>query len=44
MSEDDLELTLSRIRNVIRQRVEGLPSHGDYIRSCCTAEQATSAA
>jgi tryptophan halogenase len=40
MAEDDLELTLSKIRSAIKQRVDGLPSHGDYIRSCCAAEQA----
>ncbi|HEY7006668.1 MAG TPA: tryptophan halogenase family protein [Sphingomicrobium sp.] len=44
MSEDDLELTLSRIRAAIKQRVDSLPSHGDYIRSCCAAEAATTAA
>ena len=44
MAEDDLELTLSRIRNIIKQRVEGLPSHAEYIRSCCAAQPATTAA
>jgi tryptophan halogenase len=44
MSEDDLELTLSRIRSAIRQRVDGLPLHGDFIRSCCAAQPATTAA
>jgi tryptophan halogenase len=44
LSEDDLELTLSRIRAAIRERVASLPSHGDYIRSCCAAEPATTAA
>jgi tryptophan 7-halogenase len=44
MAEDDLELTLSRIRGIIKQRVEGLPSHADYIRSCCAAQPATTAA
>jgi tryptophan halogenase len=44
MSEDDLELTLSRIRSAIRQRVDGLPSHADFIRSCCAAQPATTAA
>ena len=43
MSEDDLELTLSRIRAAIRQRVDSLPAHGDFIRSCCAAEAATAA-
>jgi hypothetical protein len=44
MSEDDLELTLSRIRSAIRQRVDGLPLHGDFIRSCCAAQPAPTAA
>jgi tryptophan halogenase len=44
MSEDDLQLTLARIRSAIRQRVEALPSHGDYIRGCCAAQPATNAA
>ena len=44
MSEDALELTLSKIRGIIKQRVDGLPSHGDFIRSCCAAEPATTAA
>ena len=38
MSDDDLQLTLSRIRSVIRKRVEALPSHGDFIRSCCASK------
>jgi tryptophan halogenase len=44
LSEDDLELTMSRIRTVIRDRVDALPSHRDYIRSCCAAQPATTAA
>ena len=44
MSEDDLELTLSRIRSAIRTRVASLPTHADFIRSCCAAEAAASAA
>ncbi len=44
LSEDDLELTLSRIRAAIRDRVASLPSHADYIRSCCAAEPAVTAA
>jgi len=44
MSDDDLQLTLARIRSAIRQRVDGLPQHEDFIRSCCAAEQATAAA
>jgi tryptophan halogenase len=37
MSEDTLDLTLSRIRSAIRQRVDSLPSHADFIRNCCAA-------
>ena len=44
MSDDDLQVTLSRIRAAIKQRVDALPSHGDFIRSCCAAQQATAAA
>jgi tryptophan halogenase len=44
MSDDDLELTLSRIRAAIKQRVDGLPTHADFIRSCCAAQPATTAA
>jgi tryptophan halogenase len=40
MSEGDLEITLSRIRAAIKQRVAGLPSHADFIRSCCAAQPA----
>ena len=43
MAEDDLELTLSRIRAAIKQRVDALPSHGDFIRSCCAARATTDA-
>ena len=44
MAEDDLDLTLSKVRAAIRQRVGGLPAHADFIRSCCAAEAATTAA
>jgi len=44
MSEDDLELTLSRIRSAIRERVTQLPSHKDFIASCCAAAVASNAA
>jgi tryptophan 7-halogenase len=44
MSEDDLELTLSRIRSVIRDRVAGLPPHEEYIRRCCAARPEMTAA
>jgi tryptophan halogenase len=44
MSEDDLELTLARIRAAIKQRLNQLPSHKDYIASCCAAAPASTAA
>ena len=44
LSEDELQLTLSRIRAAIRDRVASLPPHGDYIRSCCAARPAMTAA
>jgi tryptophan halogenase len=44
MSDDDLDLTLSRIRSAIKQRVAELPSHAAYIQSCCAARPASTAA
>ena len=44
MSDDDLELTLARIRSAIKQRVGELPTHGQFIASCCAATAASSAA
>ena len=44
MSDDDLDLTLARIRSAIRQRVDSLPSHGSFIQSCCAAQPESSAA
>jgi tryptophan halogenase len=44
MSQDDLELTLSRVRSVIRERVASLPSHAEYISSCCAAQAEMTAA
>ena len=40
MSEDDLDLTLARIRSAIKQRVESLPPHREFIESCCAAKPA----
>jgi tryptophan halogenase len=40
MSEDDLNLTLARIRGLIRKRVDALPAHGDYLRSVSAATAA----
>jgi tryptophan halogenase len=44
MSDDDLQLTLARIRSAIRQRVDSLPQHEEFIRSCCAAREAPAAA
>jgi tryptophan halogenase len=44
MSEDDLDLTLARIRSAIKKRVDELPSHGQFIASCCAATPRSSAA
>jgi tryptophan halogenase len=44
MSEDDLELTLARIRSAIKQRLNQLPSHKDFIASCCAARMPASSA
>jgi tryptophan halogenase len=44
MSEDDLELRLSRIRGAIKQRVDSLPSHAEFIQRCCAAQPVTTAA
>ena len=37
MSEDDLNLTLARIRAAIRQRVAELPSHEEFLQRCCAS-------
>jgi tryptophan halogenase len=44
MPEDELQLTIARIRNAIKQRVETLPSHDAFIQSCCAARPAATAA
>jgi tryptophan halogenase len=44
MSEDDLDLTMSRIRQAILQRLGELPSHKQFIASCCAAQPASTAA
>ena len=41
--EDELNLKLARIRSAIKQRVDGLPSHAEFIDRCC-ASQASIAA
>jgi hypothetical protein len=44
MAEDELQLTMARIRNAIKQRVETLPSHSEFIQRCCAARSAIAAA
>ncbi len=44
MPEDELQLTLARIRSAIKHRVDSLPSHAAFIESCCAAQPATNAA
>jgi tryptophan halogenase len=38
MPEDELNLKLARIRAAIKERVDGLPSHREFIDSCCASE------
>ena len=40
MSDDDLDLTLAKIRSAIQKRVEGLPSHAEFLETCTTATPA----
>ena len=44
LSEDELQLALARIGTAIRRRVDSLPSHADFIESCCSARSAATAA
>jgi tryptophan halogenase len=44
MPEDELQLTLARVRSAIKQRVDSLPSHAAFIEDCCAAQPATTAA
>jgi hypothetical protein len=38
MPEDELNLKLARIRAAIKERVDGLPPHREFIDSCCASE------
>jgi len=40
MADDHLQLTMTRIRNAIDQRVATLPSHAAFIQSCCASQSA----
>ncbi len=35
MREDELRLTLSKIRKAIKNRVASLPSHQEFLDRCC---------
>ena len=39
MSEDDLKLTLAKIRTAIKARVDALPLHKEFIEKCCGSAQ-----
>ena len=39
MSDDDLNLTLARIRSAIKQQLEQLPPHDRFIEECCAAQR-----
>jgi len=43
LSDDELQLTMARIRDAIKRRAESLPSHGEFIQHCCAARQAVTA-
>lgn len=44
MPEDELQLTMAKIRGAIKQRVDMLPSHAEFIQSCCAAKTAATVA
>jgi tryptophan halogenase len=44
LSEDELQLTLARIRTAIKQRVDCLPSHAAFIERCRAARPVATAA
>ena len=37
MSDDDLKLTLAKIRAAINARVDALPPHQEFIEKCCVS-------
>jgi tryptophan halogenase len=43
LPEDELQLTLRRIRAAIKDRVDELPSHGEFIEHCCASKAAVTA-
>jgi tryptophan halogenase len=42
--DDELALTLARIRGAIKRRVEGLPSHQQFIDANCRSDSAVAPA
>jgi hypothetical protein len=44
MSDDDLGLAIAGIRKAIKQRVDSLPTHAEFIDRCCASRPATTAA
>jgi tryptophan halogenase len=44
LSEDELQLAIARVRSAIKQRVDSLPSHAEFIQRCCAARPMTTAA
>jgi tryptophan halogenase len=44
MPEDELQLTIARIRGAIKKRVDLLPTHAEFIERCCAAQPTTTAA
>lgn len=37
LPDDELQLTLTKIRSAIKRRVDELPSHAEFIEGCCAA-------
>jgi Tfp pilus assembly protein PilP len=37
MSDDDLKLTMAKIRAAIKERVESLPPHQEFLEECSSA-------
>ena len=36
-ANSDLNLTLARIRSAIKQQLEQLPSHDEFVQECCAS-------
>ena len=44
MPEDELRLTMAKIRSAIKKRVDSLPAHAEFITQCCGPPPVTTAA